>query len=232
MRSASEKLDNKVAYLSIRAALFPFRRFIPVFIDKSLPILPLLLQNVEPSMAEPEGDALMEGLATGRADAFAALYDRFGPGLFRVARTLLDCPQDAEDAVQEVFVGLVRARRTLREVKNLRAYVFAALRRAAARLTAGRKARRALPLHDLNEIAMPAATTLALEQAVGLERALRGLPPDQRELVALKVDGGLTFVEIGSVLGISMNTAASRYRYALEKLRAALTADKEQHKGR
>ena len=43
---------------------------------------------------------------------------------------------------------------------------------------------------------------------------------EQRELIALKIDGELTFAEIAACLGISPNTAASRYRYALEKLRA------------
>ena len=52
------------------------------------------------------------------------------------------------------------------------------------------------------------------------------LPPEQREVVLLKIDGELTFVQIGQVLGVSMNTAASRYRYALEKLRTTLEAFK------
>jgi RNA polymerase sigma-70 factor (ECF subfamily) len=60
------------------------------------------------------------------------------------------------------------------------------------------------------------------DRAVRLEQALQMLPPTQRELIALKIEGGLTFAEIGSILGISPNTAASRYRYALAKLRTAL----------
>jgi RNA polymerase sigma factor (sigma-70 family) len=165
-------------------------------------------------MAEPGGDALLVGLVAGREEAFAALYDRFGPELLRVARVLSS--QDAEDAVQEVFLGLMRARRSLGVVDNLRAYVFAALRRAAARLSAGRKP--ALPLEDVAQ----AQLGRAVDQAVQLERALANLPLEQRELISLKVDGGLTFAEVAQVLGISPNTAASRYRYALEKLRAAL----------
>jgi len=53
-------------------------------------------------------------------------------------------------------------------------------------------------------------------------RALEALPAEQREVLALKVDGELTFEEIGGLLNVSPNTAASRYRYALEKLRDAL----------
>ena len=57
-------------------------------------------------MHGPEDDPLVPGLVAGREDAFAALYDRYGPLLFRVAVTLLGSRADAEDAVQEVFVGL------------------------------------------------------------------------------------------------------------------------------
>jgi RNA polymerase sigma-70 factor (ECF subfamily) len=55
-----------------------------------------------------------------------------------------------------------------------------------------------------------------------IERALAALPLEQREVIALKVDAGLTFAEIAEVTGVSPNTAASRYRYALEKLREHL----------
>jgi RNA polymerase sigma-70 factor (ECF subfamily) len=56
--------------------------------------------------------------------------------------------------------------------------------------------------------------------------AVAGLPPAQREVLALKVDGGLTFVEIATVIGTSINTAASRYRYAIEKIRTTIADTK------
>jgi RNA polymerase sigma-70 factor (ECF subfamily) len=43
-------------------------------------------------------------------------------------------------------------------------------------------------------------------------------------VIALKIDGGLTFAEIASVLGTSINTVASRYRYAIEKIRNTVTS--------
>ena len=173
-------------------------------------------------MAEPGGDPLLEGLAAGREDAVAALYERFGGQLFRVACVLADSPHDAEDAVQEVFVGVVRARKTLGRVKNMRAYLFAALRRAAARVVHDRKAAASIRLHEVGELAAPETSGGSSDETVRLERALRFLPAEQRELIALKIDGGLTLAEIADVLAISANTAASRYRYALAKLRTAL----------
>jgi RNA polymerase sigma-70 factor (ECF subfamily) len=173
-------------------------------------------------MESPTGCPLVQALAEGRQEAFAALYDRFAAALFRVACVLLGSRPDAEDAVQEVFVGLVRSRRSLVQVEDLHAYVFASLRTAAGRIAARRgRAPREVAL-DLDDLAAPGAPPRDLEQEVRLERALRSLPAAQRELIALKIDGGLTFAEIATCLGISPNTAASRYRYALEKLRAAL----------
>jgi RNA polymerase sigma-70 factor (ECF subfamily) len=153
------------------------------------------------------------------AETVAEMYDRFGPALFRTARALLGRTDLAEDAVQETFVGLVRARVVTTDLDNARAYLFVVLRRAVARI--GARERTAL-LADVNEIAGPDPRPTDLERSDRLDRALRDLPADQREVIALKIDGGLTFAEIAVCLGVSPNTAASRYRYALEKLRAAL----------
>jgi RNA polymerase sigma-70 factor (ECF subfamily) len=57
---------------------------------------------------------------------------------------------------------------------------------------------------------------------VELERAVKTLPPLYREVVVLKVWSGLTFQQIAETLGVPLNTAASRYRYALEHLRDAM----------
>jgi RNA polymerase sigma-70 factor (ECF subfamily) len=60
------------------------------------------------------------------------------------------------------------------------------------------------------------------ELRAAIDEALRKLPADQREVVHLKVFVGLTFQEIADVAGESINTIASRYRYAMDKLRTSL----------
>jgi RNA polymerase sigma-70 factor (ECF subfamily) len=164
-------------------------------------------------MHEQVSDPLLAGLAQGRDDAFAALYERHGRSLFRVAWTLLRSRQDAEDAVQDVLLGLFRSRATLGRIENLRAYLFGALRHAVARLAA-RKEVRAPRLTPREQSAVDP------EMSDWLDRALAALPPEQREVLTLKIDGELTFDEVAAVLGISPKTAASRYRYAVEKLRS------------
>lgn len=175
-------------------------------------------------MADRAGDPLLAGVVAGREEAFAALYARDGAALYRVARALLGSSADAEDAVQEVFVGLVRARHRLASVDDLRAYLFAALRHAAAKVAARRRDDRRTAGVDLDAVAAPEAPA---DASARLERALAALPADRREVLALKIDGELTFREIAAVLGVGINTAASRYRYALAELRDALggTAD-------
>jgi RNA polymerase sigma-70 factor (ECF subfamily) len=56
------------------------------------------------------------------------------------------------------------------------------------------------------------------ETALALQSALRVLPEEQREVIVLRVWGQMTFEEVAGVVGVSPNTAASRYRYGLEKL--------------
>lgn len=60
------------------------------------------------------------------------------------------------------------------------------------------------------------------EDAELLRKEVEGLPDKLREVLTLRIWGGLTFAEIGELLGVSHNTAASRYRYALEQLQKKL----------
>src|SRR5262249_3251311 len=100
-------------------------------------------------MAEPTDEDLLAGLDLGREDAIAALYDRFAAALYRFACVLLGSQDEAEDAVQDVFLGLIRARRSGASIQNVRAYLFASLRH-----NAGQRARRRKlePMKSLDQI--------------------------------------------------------------------------------
>jgi RNA polymerase sigma-70 factor (ECF subfamily) len=150
-------------------------------------------------------------------DALALLYDRFAPVLYRTACGLLGSAADAEDVVHDVFVALARGRAQLPAIINARSYLFVALRRMVAR-----RAVRRLPRPLPEDVADPREPP---ERDEHLEHALARLPAEQREVVVLKIDGDLTSAELAAVLGIGPNTAASRYRYAMEKLRADLERD-------
>jgi len=166
-----------------------------------------------------------ERLAAGDRQAFADLYDRLAARMFRAALTMAGSMPEAEDVVQDVFVELARSRHRLPGIADLEAYIFTMLHHAIGR----RQRRRGVERRAVDRIAadLAAAGRLVQEPASPtddeLAAAVARLPAPQRDVVALKIDGGLTFAEIATVLGTNINTAAGRYRAAVDKLRAALT---------
>jgi RNA polymerase sigma-70 factor, ECF subfamily len=148
--------------------------------------------------------------------ALAELYDRHGARLYRYANMLLADASAAEDAVQEAFCQLARAGRRDPRIVSV-AYLTTIVRNECFSVLRRRRQRPAT-----GALLEPHAPGLSEEERLMLESALRELPPEQREVIYLKVFEGLTFQEIGERCSVSLNTAASRYRYALAALRASL----------
>ena len=154
-------------------------------------------------------------------DDWATWLDRHGPALVLLARAWVPTRADAEDVVQDAFVRFWRARA---RAADPTAYLFACVKRGAQDWlrARGRQVRRE------TAAARPEGEPLfdgPLEQAerrAAVAAALATLPEAQREVLVMKVWGGLTFAQIGEALGVSPNTAASRYRYALERLSGQL----------
>ena len=145
------------------------------------------------------------------------LYDEFGPRLYRYALLILADAAAAEDAVQETFYELARVAGQRPDVVNV-AYATRAIRNRCFSLL--RRRRRApSPIAPLLEPCVPGASE---EERLMLEQALRALPLEQREVVLLKVYEGMTLQEIATLCDVSINTIASRYRYALAALRRTL----------
>lgn len=178
---------------------------------------------------DDECSDLLKSLRRGDPLALAELYDRFAGRLYRVALRMLGHPAAAEDAVQEVFLGVLKVRLRLGNLEDLPAYLFCSLRRAVGRIQANRHRWQAVEHTDREnpENWAPQATPCETMWSDSVLQALKRLPPEQQEVVLLKIEGELTFAEIATALGISPNTAASRYRYALQKLRQYLCAQGE-----
>jgi len=143
---------------------------------------------------------------------------------------LLCSPEEAEDAIQELFARLLSKGRKLARLRNAEAYLFRSARNEAFSRLRRRRVRE-LGQEVLNETArlLDAATgeDVSRDELERVNAAMQQLPPEQREVIALKFFHGMTFNEIGRVVGISPNTAASRYRYALDKLRLLLGKEDE-----
>lgn len=153
------------------------------------------------------------------------LYGRHGENLFRYLIFRLGSAEDAEDVLQETFCRFTRYALRWRLVRDQRAFVFRVARNEANRFLRRKLGRREGEKMILARMAggFAAAFTAPEEPSLALLMRQAGeLPVEQKEIVFLKVFDGLTFKEIGSVYGVSANTAASRYRYGLAKLREAV----------
>ena len=109
-------------------------------------------------------------------------------------------------------------------IDDLTAYLFTALRHTAGRCLA-RRQKNARLMDCLEKFSSSGGYIDAItlnEFHEGLQLALEQLPPEQREVVAFRLAGELTFAQIAQSLDVSTQTAASRYQYALEKLRSLL----------
>jgi len=164
-------------------------------------------------------DELATRLSRGEAAAFAELYDSCADRLHHYLAVWLGSRHEADDVLQETFLRLVRSAKRLETVSNLTAFVFTVARNEAARY-ASRQARQQ-PLFSGDDLFLTAssADVAAREAADTAAVALAQLGPEQREVIELKHFAGLTFREIGEVIGVPTQTAATRYRAALGRLR-------------
>lgn len=147
-------------------------------------------------------------------------YDRFGPDVYRYLSLLMGSRTRAEDVMQEVFLRLLRCARRDPEAARNRSYIFAAARNEAYRALAKGRRQASGGADGLLEIRDGLKGSDS--ERIAVEEALTTLPPEQREVVHLKTYMSMTFEEIAQLTAVSRNTAASRYRYALKRLRDLL----------
>jgi len=152
-------------------------------------------------------------------------YDEHAQALFAFLLNFTRDEADTRDLLQEVFVKLARQPELLWDARHQRSFLIRLAHNAAIDLVRRRSARGKYHEQFASEPTAPFAPTddadeLAFRAA--LSAALGELPLDQRAVVHLKLWEDLTFEEIAAALDISPNTAASRYRYGLDKLRGRL----------
>ena len=157
-----------------------------------------------------------------------------GAKLFLFARQQTRRAEDAEDILQEALVKLARKVEEGRFVGGEEAwlpFLYTQVRREAIDLGRRNDRRKKREEAVVEQERREQEGEEAWFESVGyqderremLESSLRELPSKFSEVIVMKIWGGRTFAEIGETLGISMNTAASRYRYGIEALRKRLT---------
>jgi RNA polymerase sigma-70 factor (ECF subfamily) len=162
---------------------------------------------------------LLGELAAGRPEALAELYDRHGASLFRHALSLSRRQADAEDLVQATFLKLATTGADLSGVRAPASYLHRTLHTT---WMDGRR-RRVVGERVIEMVAGESgARPPAMDESIDVARALAVLAAPQREAIVLHLVEGFSFREIGRATGVSLFTAAARYRLGLERLRRHL----------
>ena len=147
------------------------------------------------------------------------LYRAKAAELILYGRALGLSHSEAEDVLQETFLSLLQVTNPPEEPEH---YCVRSFRNRA--LNYRRSFWRRLTREVESAHWFERSATETHEERAAM-RCLSGLPVPQREAIVLKIWHDYTFEEIGELLGVSPNTAAGRYRYGLEKLRACLKGE-------
>ncbi|NDJ35418.1 MAG: RNA polymerase sigma factor [Chloroflexi bacterium] len=162
-------------------------------------------------------DTLLARCAAGDKDAFAALYDQYANLVYKTAVLALETQQDAEDALQEVFLKVYRGLHTYDPVRG--AFTTWLYRVTLNHCMAKRRRRSVTvtPLDGQTLSTPPADRGLAtIDQ---LRRVLNQLDDRQREVVILRYYWDLPYREIAAVLEIPLGTVQSRLSRALQTMK-------------
>ncbi len=162
-------------------------------------------------------------LAEGDVAALGQLFDLTAARLVRYAETISGRREDAEDALQVAMIKLAQHPERLAQAEQPWAYFVKMVRNETLKLAESRRSRSRVVEMLRTWVSRPRFWSLPDDDwREQVEIAVKRLPPEQAEVVVLKIWEELTFAEIADILGESPNTAASRYRYALEKLSRTL----------
>ena len=163
---------------------------------------------------------IFDGVAAGRPEALAQLYDCASKRMFGLALWRSGSTEDAAEIVQQAFVRVAEERERLTAISDPRWWLLTITHRIAVDLT--RRRRPTEPLADHPYLRAPADDIGRTLDAERVSALVARLSPKQREVVYLHLYGGMSHAEIGRSLGIPTFTAASRYRLGLASLRSLL----------
>jgi RNA polymerase sigma-70 factor, ECF subfamily len=165
-----------------------------------------------------DDEIAIEKCRSGDQEAFRHLVERYQRPAVNQATAILGSREDALDAAQEAFIDAFRA---LKEFDNSRPFYpwfYVLLRNRCFKMVARKR-----ETESIDETVIVAASSAAAsEDSLALERALRSLDIEDREIITLKYLDGLSYIELAERLQIPKGTVMSRLFHARRKLQAKL----------
>jgi len=169
---------------------------------------------------------LVRQAAQGDSAAFHALVDRHAPELFRLAVSLSARRADAEDVVQETFIGAYHGLRRFDGRASVKTWLKRILMRQAAR--AWNKSKRGRSMLSIEAVdALPPrrqsrSATALVDNRVDVGAAIKTLAPEHREVIVMREFEQMSYCEIAEVLEVPIGTVESRLHRARAELRTKL----------
>ncbi len=172
-----------------------------------------------------EDELLKLRFKAGRIDALQRIYEKYRDYLLTLAMALLNDAAAAEDVVHDVFVSFAQSGARFRLHGSLRAYLATCVvNRVRDRMRARRRQGQMLdeqaPLES--DFDPPDERILSDERSRLVAWALARLPDEQREVIALHLNGQLKLREIARLQNVPLTTVRGRYRHGIERLRSIL----------
>lgn len=167
----------------------------------------------------------------GNKEALSRIYEKYKRDLLLLAIALLNDTSSAEDVVHDVFVRFVEDLHSFRLTGSLKGYLLTCVANCARNRNRAASVRAGIATNPLEPSNCgsddPSVVVVCNEQLQQLSAAMAQLPYEQREAVMLHTHGAMGFDIIAKSQGISVNTAKSRYRYGLDRLRLILNHEAE-----
>jgi RNA polymerase sigma-70 factor (ECF subfamily) len=168
---------------------------------------------------------------SGDKAALARIYEKYRIDLLRITTGLLNETSVAEDIVHDVFVKFAQFSDKLKLSGNLKGYLIACVVNSARNSKRAQQRKQGVSLDEVESAISnsdkPERWIIRNEELERLNNAMAQVPYPQREAVVLHVQGGMKFRAIAKTQNVSINTAQSRYRYGLDKLRSLLNSEVE-----
>ena len=158
----------------------------------------------------------------GETTAFHELVNRHAGALHRLAFFLVGQPQNAEDILQETFLGAFRNLATFQGRSSVKTWLIRILINQVAKYRRYGRIRKVTALADIPHQAHPVHPPPAHDVRFDVEAAMQALSPEHREVIVLRELQGFSYAEIATLLDVPRGTVESRLNRARRILREAL----------
>jgi len=149
--------------------------------------------------------------------------------LLKLAVTLINDVNTAEDVVQDVFVNFAQSAEKIQPHGNLKNYLVTCVANRIRNRKRDRQRHETSGIDNLDyptpDVNRPEQWAILSEELELLSNAMAQIPYEQREVVSLYMQGDMTFRQIAKIQNASINTIQGRFRYGLNKLRSILNSE-------